>query len=150
MKKYMLPIFALGLSFCLFAFAALAQAPSPSPSAMPDPLAPQTTDLLIQFLLASIGGVKGAGALGIAALVVQALLRIANWDLLGGLWGKIPGFWKLITVMVLSYASGVLSLVAQGVSVGAALIHSTVLASVMVLGNQLYKQWDDLKSPKKP
>jgi hypothetical protein len=143
MKKYTLPILALGLSFCLFAFAAIAQT-DPSPAA--DPLAAVPVDIFLQALLASIGGLKGAGGLAIAGAVVQLIVMLAKLDILGGLWAKIGGIWKLVVVLSLSYVSGVLSLVASGVSIGAALIHSTTLSALMVLGNELYKHFAEKKA----
>lgn len=142
-RHYRSLLFILTLSFVVFAYTAMAQSPSPSPA---DPLAPVQVDVFLQALLASIGGLKGAGGLAIAGAVVQLVVMAAKLDILGGLWAKIGGIWKLIIVLSLSYVSGVLSLVASGVSVGAALIHSTTLSALMVLGNEIYKHFTEKKA----
>lgn len=132
MKK--LTIYSLGfvVAFGFFIVSAFAQT---------DPMETIPVADFLQALLASLGGFKGASALAAAGLVVQLLLKLLKTDLMGKLFLKVDGIWKLVIIMTLTYASGVLSLMLQGVDVGAALIHSTTLASLMVLGNQLYQHF---------
>ena len=101
----------------------------------------------IQLLISSLGGIKGAGAMGIAAIVVKLLLAAFNSDYLGKQLDKLTGKAKLAVVSLLSYASGVIALVQVGqVSLGAALVHSAVMPLLVVFLNQVYKQFIQKKN----
>lgn len=138
LKHYRSLFLLLGLTFIVFAYTAMAQSPSPSPV---DPMAPVPMDEFLKLLMASIGGMGGATALTIAAVVVQLIVAFLKTDLMGNLFKNIDGIWKIAIVMGLTLVSGVLSLLTQGVSIGAALIHSTTLSALMVLGNQIYQHY---------
>lgn len=137
MKRF--TIYSLGFlaAFGLFIMSAMAQ--------VDDPMATIPVSSFLEALLASLGGFKGASGLAVAGLVVQLLIKLLKTDLMGKLFDKIDGIWKLVIIMTLTYASGVITLVLQGVDWGAALIHSTTLASLMVLGNQVYKHFTEKK-----
>ena len=124
----------------LFAFTAFAQVAG-MPADLPD-------EEFLKMLLASIGGLSGASALGVAAIVVQLLVALLRTNMVGKLWQKIPGIWKIISIMSMSAVSSVVTMTSQGVSVGAALIHSSVLSALMVLGNEIYKHFTEKKAVK--
>ncbi len=127
------------LLFTLFFLGAYAVAQAVAPTV--PPIVPPVTDSdFMTTLLAAVGGLKGASALGIAAAVVQILLKFAGTSWGGGLLNKMSGVGKLAVVTVLTLAAGVLGLMVTGVPLGAALTHSTVLASVMVYVNQWVQQ----------
>lgn len=100
------------------------------------------TNDFIMMLLESIGGMKGASTLAIVFAVVQILLKFLNTELFGKWFKDMKGSTKLTIVLALTMISGVLSLMTVGgLTLGAALLHSTTLASFSVLANQLYKQF---------
>ena len=129
------------LLFMIMPIMVYAQDPSP----MPLPGDP-TVDFLKE-LLASIGGLKGASALTIAAVAIKLLLQLLNLPFVASLLGSKFKEWnggvKLVVVLGLSYVGGVLALMLPptSLSVGAALVHSTTLASFMVFTNQIYQHW---------
>lgn len=100
----------------------------------------------IQLLISSLGGIKGASAMAIAAIVVKLLLAAFNSELLGKQLDKLTGKAKLSVISFLSYASGVLALTAADVSLGAALIHSAVVPLLVVFLNQVWKQFVEKKN----
>lgn len=89
-----------------------------------------------QTLLASLGGVKGAGTLGVVAFAVQALMYLFRSEL-----GKFAGKYRLVLVLVLTLGGGVLALKMQGISWVAAVLHSSTLSSFQVLLHQVMKQF---------
>ena len=96
----------------------------------------------IQVVIEQIGGIKGASAFVIAGVVTEILIKFLDTSLFGKLFSSFKGKYKLVTVMFLSYVSGVLSLVnVGGQSIIEALIHSTSLTALLVLINQIYKQF---------
>lgn len=124
MKNFFL--FLLVLILPAIAFAQV------DPSSMPADLDwSQSLNLIIQ----SLGGLKGAGALAIAAAVVQSIMLLARSPL-----GNFAGKFKLLIFVSLSLVSGVLSLRLSGVDWIGALVHSTTLSGVAVLVNQAIKQ----------
>lgn len=94
----------------------------------------------IMNFLAALGGVKGASSLAIAALVVQGLMLLFRSSV-----GNFIGKYKLLTVLGLSLVSGVIALKLNGVDIGAAIVHSSTMASFQVFLNQLYKQFFEKK-----
>lgn len=101
---------------------------------------PEVTQAEVAALFQSIGGLKGAGTLGVVAFVVQALMLGAR-SFLAGLLGK----YKLLVVLLLTMVGGVLGLLTQGVELGAALVHSSTLAAAQVLLHQVYKEFIEKK-----
>lgn len=103
----------------------------------------------IDYLIASFNGIKGASTLGAAALIVQLILKALDQDFAKHWFGKKTGFSKLLIVSGLTLAVTPLGLITgAGLSVGAALMHSTTLASFMVFLNQLYTQAKEAKAQK--
>lgn len=87
-------------------------------------------------LLASLGGLKGASFLVVAAAVVQGLMLALRTSL-----GEVAGKFRLLLVYLFSVVAGVLALRAAGVDLGAALVHTQTLAALQVLVNQVFKQF---------
>ncbi len=99
-------------------------------------------DQFIMDLIQSIGGLKGAGAMGIALVVSQLLLKFLKTPIGGSLMKNVNGKAKLIIVSVITIASAVLSLkVSTDISWIAALTHSSVLATISVYFHQFYKEF---------
>lgn len=124
MNKF-LGLFALCLFTFLFTLAAYAA----------DVIVPPSADELLA-LVASLGGLKGASALAIAAVVVQALMLALRSSL-----GEVAGKFRLLAVYLLSVVVGVITLRVAGVDLGAALVHTQTLAALQVLANQVFKQF---------
>lgn len=82
-------------------------------------------------LLKSMGGVKGAGTLGIIALIVQAILLLGRSSL-----GAVAGKWRYILVVGLTWVSGFLALKLQGNDWLASLMHPATMAAFQVLVHQ--------------
>lgn len=96
----------------------------------------------IEQALELLGGIKGASAYVIAGIVVELLLKFLDTSLFNKLFSSLKGKYKLLVVTALSYISGVLSLVnVGGQSIVEALLHSTSLTALLVLINQVYKQF---------
>lgn len=87
-------------------------------------------------LMASLLGLKGAGALVIAAVVTQAVMLALRSKL-----GEVAGKWRLLIVYALSIVTGVLALRIAGVDLSAALTHANTLAAFQVFINQAFKQF---------
>ena len=90
----------------------------------------------IQALLVSLGGLKGAGALAIVAVVVQSLMLFFKSSI-----ASFAGKFQLLIVMLLTLVGGVIALKAQGLEWGAVLIHSSTLTAVQVFLHQIFKQF---------
>lgn len=119
---------ALGFATFLFLFSFKALADE-------GVIVPPSTDD-IAALLASLGGLKGASALAIAALVVQGLMLLIRTKL-----GEMAGKYRLLIVYALSVGASILALRIAGVDLGAALVHGNTLAALQVLANQVFKQF---------
>ena len=89
-------------------------------------------------LFQSMGGLQGAGAMAIAAFVVQALMYAARSKL-----GEYAGKWRLVAVYALTMLSGALSMKMAGATWGAALMHSNTLAAMQVFVHQVYTQFSE-------
>lgn len=96
---------------------------------------PPTPEEIMAFL-AAIGGLKGASILAIVAVVVQGIMLALRSPL-----GKLAGKVRLVIVLGLTLVGGVLGLMVSGVDLLNALMHSTTLAAMQVLANQIYKQF---------
>jgi hypothetical protein len=88
-----------------------------------------------KILLEAVGGLKGAGTLGIVAFVAQAILLIARTTL-----GDFAGKWKLAIIAFVSVVGAVTGLMMEGMTLIMSLTHGTVLAAVQVLAAQVYIQ----------
>lgn len=97
-------------------------------------LPPSTEE--IQALLVALGGLKGASALAIVAVVVQGLMLFFKTKL-----ASFAGKFQLLVVMFLSLLGGVFALKMSGVDWGAAIIHSQTLAALQVFLHQIFKQF---------
>lgn len=105
------------------------------------------TQEFIMFLLQSLGGIKGASTLAIVGVVLQILFQFLHTPLFGSVFKKIDSSDKLLVILFLSMASGVVSLMlSSGLSFVAALLHSTTLTAFSVFANQLYKKFVEKKS----
>lgn len=107
---------------------------------------PVSTDDWFSFVLQSMGGLKGARALAIALALTKILIMFMGTPLFGSLAGFVfhgfTGGTKLTIVLGLNVVASVLALMASGgVTLGAALIHSSTIAMVSVFINQVYKQY---------
>lgn len=102
----------------------------------------------IKLLLESMGGLKGASTLAIVGIVVQLLIKALNLPIVGKLFSESSGKVKLVIVSGLTLIGGVVGLMTvEGLTVGAALIHSTTLAAFMVFANQIYQHFAPEKKP---
>jgi len=138
MKKYQTQILStLLLSSCGVAFGSILQNTGLPEAQKALPVSPE----FIDFLIASFNGMKGAGVIGGAAILIQLIVKALDQPFSDHFFGKRSGFNKLLIVSALTLALTPLGLVqGAGLSIGAALLHSTTLASFMVFLNQLYKQ----------
>lgn len=96
----------------------------------------------LKQLLAGLGGLKGASALGIAVFVIQGVLLFFRTQL-----AAFAGKWRLLIVTGLSLVIGVLALSMAGVSWTSALVHANTLAAVQVFIHQLVKQLSEKSEP---
>ena len=92
----------------------------------------------LQQLINSLGGLKGATALGIAVFVVQAILLFFRTKL-----ADFSGKWRIVIVAGLSVVVGTLSLLVSGLPITAALVHADTAAAVQVFIHQLWKQFTE-------
>lgn len=109
-----------------------------TPATMPDlPVSPDFLD----FLVASFNGIKGASIFGAAAIMIQLIIKALDQPFANHFFGKRSGLNKLLIVSGLTFAVTPIGLISgAGLTVSAALVHSSTLASFMVFLNQLYKQ----------
>lgn len=109
------------------------------------PVSPEFLD----FLVASFNGAKGASVFGAAAIMIQLILKALDQPFSKHWFGNKSGLNKLLIISALTFAVTPLGLVSgAGLSIGAALLHSSTLASFMVFLNQLYKQASEAKAEK--
>lgn len=98
-------------------------------------VAPTTWAAFIQFLIASLGGLKGAGAVSIAYAAAQILMRLLNTPL-----GQTLGIYRLLCWNAVALAAGVLGLMVSGVPLLPALLHAQTMAMAGVFIDQIFKQ----------
>lgn len=99
---------------------------------------------LLDFLMVSLGGAKGLGALGFAFLLSKLLLLLLLSPMFASMYPSLmKGSVKLTIALGLNLVVGILSLMMPpvGLSFLAALTHSSVLALGSVFANQAYKQY---------
>jgi len=114
-------LFFIGIPAVVFAMAEL------------DMTAPTAEDWMM--LVESLGGLKGASTLVIAGTLAQLVLLLSK-----SMVGQLAGKNQLRIVAGASLVAGVTGLMLQDVSLFAALMHSTVLASLQVFAHQFIKQ----------
>lgn len=92
----------------------------------------------IALLIQSIGGLKGMSTLAIVGLAVQLLIKLSSTT-----WIKLEGSVKLLIVSGLGIVGGVVALMLppNGLTFGAAMVHSLTLTSLMVFLNQIYQKF---------
>lgn len=95
-------------------------------------------------LLKSLGGLKGATALGIAVAVTQAVMLFFRTPL-----ANFAGKWRLTIVASVSVVATVIALMASGLPFLACLVHAGTLTALQVAGNQFVKQFSE-KADTKP
>lgn len=106
----------------------------------------------LNLLVHSIGGMRGASTLAIVGIVIKLLLVALDLPITTKLVGSKFKDWssglKLTVVLGLTMVGGVVSLMAPpvGLSLGAALVHSSTLSAFVVLSNQLYKHYFEKKA----
>jgi hypothetical protein len=132
------PVFGLFLFAMLVSFSALAQEVAAVAAVVP-PVVPPTQDEWTA-LLTSIGGLKGASSMAIAAVVIQGLMLLFRTKL-----GEMAGKFRLLIVSVLTLVGGIIALKISGVEGPALFMHSTTLLSFQVLLNQVMKQFFSAK-----
>lgn len=106
-----------------------------------DVIVPPTGDEL-KALLTALGGLKGAGALGIVAVVVQALLYFFR-----STFAKFSGAYQLLIVNALTLVGTFVALKTQGMDALAIITHSQVLTAGQVFLHQVFKKFT--KEPSK-
>lgn len=97
----------------------------------------------LQELFTTLGGLKGLGGLGLAALITQLVMHGLQDQFVAN---AIHGKWRILLVAGLSIVGGVLALMASGIPLVTALLHATTLAAYSVFFNQLKKQLVDKTS----
>lgn len=131
-------VFAQAVTDATAAIAASATPVASTGSALID----QNTSDFLKLLIDSLGGLKGASSLVIAGVVVQLLIKAMSLPAVGKLFSEAQGWLKLVIVTGLTLVSGVIGLMtAGGLTLGAALVHSTTLAALMVFGNQIIQHF---------
>lgn len=115
---------------------------------MPD-LAPVVQEVsmfdFLTLLFQSLNGLKGASALGAAGILVQLVLAFSKTSMAGMVFKKLSGGMKLVVVTGLTVVAGVVSLMLAGITLPAALVHSSTLAAFSVFGHQAYKEFFEKK-----
>ena len=95
-------------------------------------------DKFLKFLVESLGGLKGAGTLGLVGVVSQGIMKAMQTSFLGGVAGK----WRLLIIYLMNLIGGTVALMSTGgMGFLAAMLHSNTLANVSVFGHQVYKQF---------
>lgn len=109
------------------------------------PVSPEFLD----FLVASFNGIKGASIFGASAIAIQLIVKALDQPFSRHWFGNKSGLSKLLIISGLTFAVTPLGLISgAGLSFGAAMLHSSTLASFMVFLNQLYKQVTEAKTKK--
>lgn len=106
-----------------------------------------TNDEFINLLVTSIGGIKGASTLAIVLIVVKLLAKFLSTEWAGKLFKKLSDRAKFTIITGLNVVIALLGLMTVGgLSFGAAIVHSTVIAALSVFLNQGYKVYFGSKS----
>ncbi len=126
----MLRFLSLIVGLLLLPLIAFAQ--SSLPASLPADL---PTDQALSLFLQSLGGLKGAGALAIAVVVVQAIMLFFRTPL-----ATFAGKYRLLIVGGLSIIAGFVALLATGLDWKLALMNTGVIGPIQVFIHQLVKQ----------
>lgn len=129
---------------CYLIGTAVAADPSPLASLAPVAAAtpqPPTGDELKAFF-ESIGGWRGAGALGMAMILAQGVMLILRTQA-----GEMLGKWRLLILYSVTVVACVAGLKIAGVDWGAALVHSQTLTALQVWAHQIFTQFIESKAP---
>lgn len=103
----------------------------------------------VRFLIKSLGGAVGVKALGASGTLVQILIRVLQSPLADGFFEKRKPWVRLAIISVLTFAITPLGLmVAGGIPLAAALVHTTTLNAFMVFLDQLLKHAPKKKDKK--
>ncbi len=104
----------------------------------------------ISLVFQSMGGGKGAVALGIVLIVVKFIIKFLKSPMSKSVFARLDGTQKMTLVLGLNVVGGVIGLMVSGnVSLGAALVHSVTLANVSVFLNQIYQHYFEDKNKSK-
>lgn len=86
--------------------------------------------------------------LALVAAVVQSLMLILRTEFVISRFGSASASVRLALVFLFSTIGGVVQLMSNGMTLHAALLHSTTLAAYQVLGHQLYTVYLEKKQVK--
>lgn len=101
---------------------------------------PVTPDFL-DYLVKSMNGIKGAGTIGAAAIMIQLIIKALDQPFAKHFFSNRSGLNKILIVSALTLAVTPLGLVTgAGLTIPAALVHSSTLTAFMVFLNQIYQQ----------
>lgn len=92
---------------------------------------------MLQGIMVELTSRKLVGP-GLAVSAIQALMLFLRSDMSYKLFGKLGSKERLSVLLALSYAGGVTALVYSGLSVPAALLHSTSFTALQVFAHQIY------------
>ena len=138
LSPYLFGLFIVMLMAPILLFAQeAAESAVAAVTAAADAVTPPTADDFTKFM-AAIGGMKGAGTMGIVIVVVQGLLLALRSQL-----GSIAGKWRLVAVSLLTLVAGVIGLKVTGMDWMGALMNSASLAMFQVFFHQAKKQFID-------
>lgn len=121
----------------------------PDPGVDPDIEKPVENKEFFAYLMKAVGGMKGAGAMGIAVILSQLLMlfmRSGLWDLLMGMfgsdkkWVQLAGKWKLSLLALFSIVVAWCGLMYSGLDWMTALVHSGTVTAFQVFFHQVGKQ----------
>ena len=137
MKKFGVLLVFSFLFFTVLSFAQTIPVPTPLVTDLSEYL-PVVDAKDVEYFLASINGLKGLGALGIALLIVQGLLLVLRSQFV-----KLTGRLKLVIASGLSIVVGILALRLNGVDLSASIMHGSTLAAINTFAHQLFKQFTE-------
>lgn len=121
----------LGLLFAIIPVVAFAQ------------FADIGAEKFLEELLAFAGSLKGASTMVIVVAVVQLVMKALRFPITRKLISKVVEITPAKRLMILyglTVVAGVTGLMADGLSIGSALLHSNTLAALQVFANQIYKK----------
>jgi hypothetical protein len=98
----------------------------------------------IQMILSQLTGQKLAG-LGLVGAVIQVLMILLRTDLVVKYIGEVNGQLRFAAVACLSMVGGIITLMSGGLTLGAAVMHSTTLAAFQVFFHQMYTVYIEKK-----
>lgn len=105
----------------------------------------QTIDLenYLQFLIQSLGGLKGASSLASIAIITQIIMQTLRLPFVQSKLPPLMGKHKFTIIYLLSTITGILTLKIQGLGWLTSLIHSNTLAAYQILIHQAFKQFKE-------